>query len=72
MFRSGSTMMRAGRPLDRAMQPTPTAAPTASRSAFLWPMMRTVEASDTSSPKAFAMTRERTFVRFSNSAPLPP
>ena len=56
----------------RAMAHTPTAAPTASMSGALWPMTNRQDASDTSSPKAEAMTRLLTLVRFSVSLARPP
>ena len=47
-------------------------APTASRSAYLWPMTKTREESAMSSARALAMTRLLTLVRVSTSLPRPP
>ena len=47
-----------------AMAHTPAAAPMQSMSGYLWPMTNTREASAISSPRALAMTRLLTLVRF--------
>ena len=65
-------MMCTGVPFFRAMAHTPAAAPMQSRSGYLWPMTNTVEASAISSPRALAMTRLFTLVRFSSSLVRPP
>ena len=44
------------------MAHTPTAAPVASMSGILWPMMNSLEESDTRADRAFAITRLFTFV----------
>ena len=54
------------------MAHTPTAAPVASMSGILWPMMNSLEESDTRADRAFAITRLFTFVRFSVSVEWPP
>ena len=71
-FFSGSMTILHILPFLRAMQQTAASAPTASRSAYLWPMTKTREESATSSARAFAMTRLLTFVRVSTSLPRPP
>ena len=50
----------------------PTAAPTLSRSEFLWPMMNTRSLSFTWSVRVAAMTRVRTLSRFSTPLERPP
>ena len=55
-----------------AAQQTPTAAPTASKSANLWPMTSTILESTISFRSALAITRDFTLVRVSIALPRPP
>ena len=71
-FCPASLMMCTGAPFFRAMAHTPAAAPMQSMSGYLWPMTNTREASAISSPRALAMTRLLTLVRFSSSLVRPP
>ena len=71
-FWPDSRTMCTGAPFLRAMAHTPAAAPMQSRSGYLWPMTNTLEASAISSPRALAMTRLFTLVRFSSSLVRPP
>ena len=68
----GSRMMWAGVPFFRHRAHTPAAAPTASLSGNLWPMMNTWEESEMREDRALAMTRLFTLVRFSVSLERPP
>ena len=56
----------------RAMAQIPAAAPTVSRSAYLWPMIMTWEEVETSLARALAVTRLLTLVRRSVSLVRPP
>ena len=71
-FFSGSMTILQSLPFFRAMQHTAASAPTASRSAYLWPMTNTREESAMSSARALAITRLLTLVRVSTSLPRPP
>ena len=68
----GSRMMWAGIPFFRHRAHTPAAAPTASLSGALWPMMKIREESEIREDKALAITRLFTLVRFSVSLERPP
>ena len=68
----GSRMMWAGTPFFRHRANTPAAAPTASLSGNLCPIINTWEESEMREERAFAMTRLFTLVRFSVSLEWPP
>ena len=69
---SVSITIRATLPRLRAMAHTPAAAPRVSMSAYWWPITYTCSVSSIRSPKALAMTRDFTFVRFSVVLARPP